>query len=61
MYTEKGYRNQKYAQKIVARVVTYCQENGIKRVVLNASDAGKPIYEKLGFVSSPQTMKLFIE
>ncbi len=61
MYTEKGYRNQKYAQKIVDRAIHYCQKKGINRVVLNASDAGKPIYEKLGFVSSPETMRLFIK
>jgi len=61
MYTEKGYRNQKYAQKIVDRAIHYCQENGISRIVLTASDAGQPIYEKLGFVSSPETMRLFIK
>ncbi|MBW2199680.1 MAG: GNAT family N-acetyltransferase [Deltaproteobacteria bacterium] len=61
MYTEKGYRHQKCAQKIVDRAIHYCQKNGINRVVLNASDAGKPIYEKLGFVSSPETMRLFIK
>ena len=61
MYTEKGYRNQKYAQKIVDRAIHYCQKNEISRIVLNASDAGKPIYEKSGFVSSPETMRLFIK
>ncbi len=61
MYTEKGYRHQKYAQKIVDRAIHYYQKNEINRVVLNASDAGKPIYEKLGFVSSPETMRLFIK
>jgi GNAT superfamily N-acetyltransferase len=61
MYTEKNYRNQKFAQKIVAGAINYCQKNGINRIVLNASESGRPIYEKVGFVSSPQTMKLFIE
>jgi len=58
---KKGYRNQKYAQKIVDRAIHYCQKNGINRVVLNASDAGKPMYDKLGFVSSPETMRLLIK
>ena len=61
MYTEKKYRNQKLAQKVVAEAISYCQKNGINRIVLNASESGRPIYEKVGFVSSPQTMKLFIE
>lgn len=61
MYTEKAYRHQKCAQKIVDRAIQYCQKNGISRIVLNASNAGKPIYEKSGFVSSPETMRLFIK
>jgi len=61
MYTEKAYRHQKCAQKIVDRAIQYCQQSGINRVVLNAGDAGKPIYEKAGFVSSPETMRLFIK
>ena len=60
MYTRKAYRHQKCAESIVKKAVEYCERNGKNRVVLNASDAGKPIYEKIGFVSSPDTMRLFI-
>jgi len=61
MYTEITHRQNKCAQKIVGRAIQYCQDNGINRVLLNASDAGKPIYEKAGFVPLPETMSLFIE
>jgi GNAT superfamily N-acetyltransferase len=61
MYTEKDFRGRKYAQQIIERAIQYCKENGINRVILNASDAGKPIYEKLGFVSLPEMMRLFIK
>ena len=61
MYTEKEYRNKKCAQKIVNMAIRYCQQNGISRVVLNASDAGRPIYDKIGFMPSPETMRLFIK
>lgn len=61
MYTEKKFRGRKFAQQIIERAIQYCQKNGIIRVILNSSDTGKPIYEKLGFVSSSDTMKLFIE
>ena len=47
--------------KRLESLIQYCQKNGISRIVLNASDAGKPIYEKSGFVSSPETMRLFIK
>jgi GNAT superfamily N-acetyltransferase len=61
MYTEKEFRGRKYAQQIIERAIQYCKEHGISRVILNASDAGKPIYEKSGFMSSPETMRLFIK
>lgn len=61
MYTDKRYRGRGFANLIVKAALQYCRENGIKRVVLNASEAGRPIYEKIGFISSPETMKIFLE
>ena len=60
MYTEKSFRGKKFAQQIIEKGIQYCKENGIKRVMLNASDDGKPMYEKAGFIPSPDTMRLFI-
>ena len=61
MYTEKAFRNNRFANRIVERIIEFCKKNGIKRVILNASEAGKPIYERIGFRSAPETMRLFIE
>jgi len=61
MYTERSHRNMKCAQRIIQSVITYCSSNEIKRVLLNASDAGQPVYHKIGFRSSPDTMRLFID
>jgi GNAT superfamily N-acetyltransferase len=61
MYTEKSHRKKKCAQRIIQKVIEYCKANGIKRIVLNASDAGRHVYEKIGFHSTPDTMRLFIE
>lgn len=61
MYTEKPHRNKKYAQRIIYNVMTHCKSHGIKRILLNASDDGKPVYQKIGFRSAPDTMRLFIE
>ncbi len=61
MYTEKNFRGRKLARQIIAQAVTYCRTKGIRRIILNASDAGRPLYEKLGFVSSPETMRMFIK
>ncbi|MFH1369776.1 MAG: GNAT family N-acetyltransferase [Planctomycetota bacterium] len=61
MYTEKKFRGKKFARQIIEKAIQYCKNNGINRIVLNASDEGKPLYKKIGFVSSPETMRLFIK
>lgn len=60
MYTEKEYRNNNFANLIVERAIRFCRDNGIKRVFLNASEAGRPIYEKVGFRAAPEMMRLVI-
>jgi GNAT superfamily N-acetyltransferase len=61
MYTEKAYRNRQCAQRIIKIALQYCKNNGLKRIILNASDAGRPKYEKLGFQTSPDTMRLLLK
>jgi GNAT superfamily N-acetyltransferase len=61
MYTEKEYRNKGFANLIVERAIRFCRGNGIKRVFLNASEAGRSIYEKAGFRAAPEMMRLAIE
>ncbi len=61
MYTEKSHRNRKCAQRIIYNMIAYCKSAGIKRIQLHASDAGQPVYQKLGFQPAPDTMRLFIE
>ena len=53
MYTEPERRGKNLASRIVRTALAYCKANGVRRVILNASEAGKPIYEKIGFSSSP--------
>lgn len=60
MYTERSYRNKKCAQKIIQKAINLCASQGIKRIMLNASDAGQPVYQKIGFSLAPDTMRLFI-
>ena len=61
LYTEKEFRNNNFAYRVVRKAIQYCKENGIKRVFLNASEAGRPIYEKAGFRPAPEIMRLMIE
>jgi GNAT superfamily N-acetyltransferase len=58
VYTEKEYRHRHYAQRITRAAADYCRDRGIRRLYLFASDAGQPVYEKIGFVPVPNTMVL---
>ena len=61
IYTEKGHRRQHCARQIVDTAIQYCKANNIKRIRLNASDAGRSIYEKTGFATESDAMRLFVE
>ncbi|MFC1523720.1 GNAT family N-acetyltransferase [Thermodesulfobacteriota bacterium] len=61
MYTEKEFRGRECARQIIEKAIQYCKENGINRIFLNASAAGKPVYEKTGFSPSPEAMRLLIK
>ena len=45
------------ARKVVERAIRECRALGIRRVLLNASDAGRRIYEKAGFCALPDAMR----
>lgn len=49
MYTLPEYRRKGLARRIAHRAIEYCKAQGIKRIGLGASTAGKPLYESLGF------------
>jgi GNAT superfamily N-acetyltransferase len=61
VYTRKSHRNGKCAQRIVRTAISYCRSHGVNTIILGASNAGKPIYEKIGFRSTPEMMRLFID
>jgi GNAT superfamily N-acetyltransferase len=60
IYTEPAFRRQGCAEKIMQAAVQYCRQRGIHRLILNASEAGRSIYERFGFTSSPESMRLLI-
>ena len=60
MYTEKTHRSRKCAEHLVRKIIEQCKVIGIRRIMLSASDAGKPVYQKMGFDSMADMMKLFV-
>jgi len=58
VYTEKEHRHRHYASRITQEAADYCRNQGIRRLYLFASDAGRPVYERTGFVPVPNMMLL---
>jgi GNAT superfamily N-acetyltransferase len=49
MYTEPEARGRGLATRIVRELLRWCRARGFGGAFLHASDAGRPIYAKLGF------------
>jgi GNAT superfamily N-acetyltransferase len=57
VYTEEAYRRQGLARLVMSAILQWCEDHGIDQITLAASDAGRPLYESLGFVPTTD-MKL---
>lgn len=51
-YTEPTHRRKGIARSLVREVLAWARSEGLTRVVLHASDDGRPLYEQLGFVQT---------
>ncbi len=49
MYTEPAFRRQGLAKGLMEEMIRWCKEQGFAWVALHASDAGRHLYESLGF------------
>lgn len=61
IYTEPEERGKGYAKTITKHAIEYCKQNKIARLYLFASESGRIIYEKEGFVSVDNTMMKLIK
>ncbi len=57
MFTETEYRRYGLAKLLMDTMLRWCEEEKVGHVTLNASSAGKPLYEKMGFVEVQNFMK----
>jgi GNAT superfamily N-acetyltransferase len=49
VYTLTEYRKQGHARRLVEAALAWCKAQGYSGMVLHASQAGRPLYESLGF------------
>lgn len=56
VYTKKAYRRQGIASKLVTMLMDEAWERGVTEINLDATDAGRPLYKKLGFEDSTECM-----
>lgn len=58
MYTSPDYRRLGIAYKTLELLVADAKEKGVKAISLEATDMGRPLYEKFGFVKMNDEMEL---
>jgi GNAT superfamily N-acetyltransferase len=52
MYTEPAARRQGFARLLMETMIAWCKAEGFAKLYLHASDAGRPLYEIIGFQPS---------
>ncbi len=58
MYTNPDYRRLGIATKTLELLVADAKEKGVSTISLEATDMGRPLYEKFGFVKMHDEMEL---
>ena len=59
VYVEPEHRNRGLARRIMDAIHAFCREQRIGSIALNASRAGQPLYEALGYRVAPHPMMFF--
>lgn len=58
MYTLPGWRGKGVGTALVATIIEHVKGTRARRIWLHATDQGRPVYEKAGFVASKSDMEL---
>ncbi|MEK4718756.1 MULTISPECIES: GNAT family N-acetyltransferase [Priestia] len=61
MYTAFDHRKHGYSSAILKHLMQYGQKSGVNRIWLNASAAGKSLYQKHGFIEYDSEMEYVFE
>ncbi|HHV09640.1 MAG TPA: GNAT family N-acetyltransferase [Clostridiales bacterium] len=61
VYVREGYRNRGIARQMMNEIVNDATEKGITHISLDATEQGRPLYEKIGFKSTGEGMEMILE
>ena len=56
VYTREAYRGQGVAARMVELLIREARGRGVTEISLDATEPGRPLYERLGFVASEECM-----
>jgi len=54
VYTDPEWRRQGVGTLLMKEIIAWSEKTGIASLVLHASEEGRPLYEKLGFVTTTE-------
>ena len=61
VYTRNNYRRQGIAYQMVSFLIEEAKQNGVTDISLDATELGRPLYEKFGFSKTEEGMVLNIK
>jgi GNAT superfamily N-acetyltransferase len=56
VYTDAAHRRRGLARLVMDTIHAWCRDEGVTSIALNASVDGRPLYESMGYVESPNPM-----
>jgi GNAT superfamily N-acetyltransferase len=58
VYTERRFRRLGLAKLVIENAMDWCRGHGVEVMVLHASDAGRPLYEAMGFAATNEMRRM---
>jgi GNAT superfamily N-acetyltransferase len=56
VYTEPAHRHRGIARMVMDAIHTWCRQQGISSIALNASESGRSLYDSMGYQASPEPL-----
>ena len=61
VYTNQDYRGKGIAMRMIERLIIEARDRGVTEISLDATESGRPLYEKCGFKASDECMTLNLD